>query len=120
MLHRLITLCTAFLLALAASGCVYIDGERVSGDDWRETQRVNRDVINQLEIGLSRGAVVDRLGTPVDSEAFMHDGDEIRVLFYRTRHRHSDGETSRDETTPLVFRNDRLEGWGLTLYDAVR
>ncbi|HBO12182.1 MAG TPA: hypothetical protein DD491_05290, partial [Halieaceae bacterium] len=62
----------------------------------------------------------DRLGTPADSEAFTRDGEEFRVLFYRTRHRHSDGETSRDETTPVVFRNDELVGWGQRVYDTVR
>ena len=62
----------------------------------------------------------DRLGTPADSEAFTRDGEEVRVLFYRTQHRHSDGETSRDETTPLVFRSGELVGWGQRVYDSVR
>ena len=61
---------------------------------------------------MERSQVVGRLGAPHFSEAFTRDGEEFRVLFFRTRHRHSDGETSRDETTPLVFRNDTLIGWG--------
>ena len=55
-----------------------------------------------------------------DSEAFMDDGEEVRVLFYRTNHKHSDGETTRDETTPLVFRNDQLVGWGTRVYESLR
>ncbi len=108
------------LLAITATGCVFIDGEHVDMDDWRSEQDDNREAISQLSIGMSREAVVDRLGTPADSEAFTRDGEEFRVLFYRTRHRHSDGETSRDETTPVVFRNDELVGWGQRVYDTVR
>jgi hypothetical protein len=108
------------LLSLSASGCVFIDGEYVSHDDWRADQRDNREAISRLELGELRIAVVEKLGTPADSEAFDHDGEEVRVLFYRTQHKHSDGETTRDETTPLIFRNDRLIGWGQTLYADLR
>lgn len=104
------------LLALAGTGCVFIDGEHVSRDDWQVTQRDNREAISQLVIGSSRSDVVAKLGTPSESEAFTDDGDEVRVLFYRTHRKHSDGETTRDETTPLVFRNDRLIGWGDKVY----
>ncbi|MDP5070265.1 MAG: DUF3192 domain-containing protein [Congregibacter sp.] len=112
--------CLITLLSAAASGCVFIDGEHVNTDDWRDNQRDNREMISQLEIGVSRSAVVKDLGIPADSEAFTHDGEEVRVLFYRTQRKHSDGETSRDETTPLVFKNDLLIGWGENLYRDLR
>jgi hypothetical protein len=108
------------LLSIAATGCVYVNGENVGIDDWKKEQRVNREEISNLEIGMTRGAVVNRLGTPSDSEAFSHEGEEVRVLFYRTRHKNSDGETSRDETTPLVFKNDLLLGWGDGVYADLR
>jgi hypothetical protein len=113
-------LCVVGLLVSSAAGCVIIDGEHVDVDDWRKNQEDNRAAISQLSIGMSRSAVIDELGTPAESEAFTRDGEEIRVLFYRTRHRHSDGETSRDETTPLVFRNDQLVGWGDSVYSSLR
>lgn len=105
---------------LTSTGCVIIDSERVSLDDWRDRQENNREAISNLEVGTSRTAVIDKLGTPAESEAFNVDGEELRVLFYRTHRRHSDGETSRDETTPIVFRNDALIGWGKTIYQDVR
>jgi Protein of unknown function (DUF3192) len=108
------------LLSLTAAGCVFIDGERVDVDDWRNEQRDNREAISKLEIGMSRSAVLDQLGAPADSEAFTREGEEVRVLFFRTQHKRSDGETSRDETTPLVFRNDQLVGWGDAVYDSLR
>jgi hypothetical protein len=113
-------LCTAALVTVALSGCVYVNGKQVDMDDWRETQSNNREAISKLNVGMSRSAVIDRLGTPDDSEAFTENGEEYRVLFYRTRHKHSDGETTRDETTPLVFRNDELVGWGNAVYEGLR
>ena len=108
------------LLALTSTGCVYINGERVGHDDWREEQRVNREAISQLAIGTPRSDVVRKLGTPSDSEAVNRDGEELRVLFYRTRHKHSDGRTTRDETTPLIFKDDVLIGWGDAVYADLR
>jgi hypothetical protein len=110
----------AALLTLGSTGCVYINGERIKSDDWRDTQEVNRKEISALSLGMQRSAVIERLGTPNDSEAFQHDGEEVRVLFYRTQRKHSDGETTRDETTPLVFKNDQLIGWGKSVYDEMR
>lgn len=104
------------LVASATTGCVYVNGEHISNSDWKDTQRHNREAISNLELGTSAQAVIDELGTPADSEAFSDDGVEVRVLFYRTTHKQSDGETSRDETTPLVFRDDRLIGWGAKIY----
>lgn len=119
-MNRAFSLATPLLFTLALSGCVIIDSDHVDKDDWRETQRVNRETISQLELGLSRTAVLDKLGAPFDSEAFTDGDDEVRVLFYRTRHAKSDGETTRDETTPVVFRNGRLVGWGDAVYSSLR
>ena len=114
-------LCLVASLSLIATGCVFIDGKHVNKDDWWDTQRDNREAISRLDIGMEREAVIARLGAPDDSEAFNTDnGEEVRVLFYRTTHKHSDGETTRDETTPLVFQDDVLTGWGHSVYEAVR
>jgi hypothetical protein len=119
--NHLIRLGLVALLSLAATGCVYVNGENVGwDDDWQKEQRINRNEISKLEIGTTRGAVIERLGTPTDSEAFTHEGEEVRVLFYRTQRKHSDGETTRDETTPLVFKNDLLIGWGNQVYADLR
>lgn len=108
------------LLATTFSGCVYVNGENISSSDWKDEQRTNREAISNLALGSSTAAVMDKLGTPADSEAFTQDDIEVRVLFYRTRHKQSDGETTRDETTPLVFRDDQLIGWGEKVYQDLR
>lgn len=119
-MKSLVHLCLVALLSLTATGCVYINGASVGQDDWREVQQGNREMISQLEMGSQRSVVVQKLGTPSDSEAFNHDGEAVSVLFYRTHRKHSDGETTRNETTPLIFKNDVLIGWGDTLYADLR
>ncbi len=105
----------AILLTFSLSGCIVVGGgdwDNDQHDNWREHQRENLRIINQLELNDSRQSVIEQLGAPDFSEAFSKKDDSYRVLFYRTQHEHSDGETTKDETTPLVFKNDRLIGWG--------
>ncbi len=113
-------LIAALLVSALATGCVYVDGDVTKDEDWQVTQDKNRNLISELELGMSRSEVIGRLGTPNDSEAFTSGGEEVRVLFYRTRHADSDGETTRSETTPLVFRGGKLVGWGDAVYAELR
>lgn len=80
------------------------DWDELRDSSWDANQRDNRDIISKLSLGADRSSVVSRLGTPSQPEALVKEGDEYRVLYYRTQHRHSDGETSKDETTPLIFK----------------
>ncbi len=101
----------------ALSGCIIVaDGDDwdddYRDDNWRETQKYNREAIADLRLGSSIDEIRNQLGSPEMSEAVNTDGREFVILRYRTQHRHSDGDTTRDETTPLVFENDRLVGWG--------
>jgi outer membrane protein assembly factor BamE (lipoprotein component of BamABCDE complex) len=108
---------TAVALALAVpalSGCVVAVGD-VKADresDWQELERDNRNMIARLETGMSIETVRSRLGTPEFSESLEVDGGQYSVLFYRTQRREADGMTTRDETTPLIFRDGMLVGWG--------
>lgn len=103
------------------TGCVlYVPGEGThswdSEEDWKRRQSDNREYIAELDAGADLGLVRDDLGRPDFSETFDSDGRAVTVLFYRTHHEHSDGDTSRDETTPLVFVDGVLRGWGETAY----
>jgi len=115
-----INLSIAAFLMLSLSGCIVIGGDHDWDEDWRVEQRENRDIISSLELQTKRSRVLDRLGAPNFSEAFTKNGDEYRVLYYRTQHRHSDGDTTKDETTPLVFKNDRLIGWGQDMLESLQ
>lgn len=117
MKHRFVMV-LAGMLIMTLAGCAITvnDGAGSKREaDWRERQEHNRYEIAHLEIGMSGTEVRERLGRPDISEAFTRDGAEYRILYYRTQHSRSDGKTTRDETTPLVFRDDRLEGWGETM-----
>lgn len=112
-MNTLLKLSAAVVLLTSLVGCISINGSH-SWDDkgWKDTQEANRKVISELAIGTERSNTLMRLGTPSFSEAFVKDGEEYSVLFYRTHHTASDGETLKNETTPLVFKNDKLIGWG--------
>lgn len=104
------------LLTLALSGCVISvrddGGWDDDPDDWQQVQERNQEAVAHLSLGRSLGSVTGELGTPDMTESFVRDGRTFEVLFYRTHRVHDDGRTTRDETTPLVFVDDELVGWG--------
>lgn len=83
---------------------------------WQEREIFNRKYISRLELGESKESVLRLLGPPDISEAHATDEGDLLVLFYRTQHVRSDGITTRDETTPLLFRDDQLLAWGESAY----
>ena len=83
---------------------------------WQEREIFNRKYISRLELGESKDSVLRLLGPPDISEAHNTEEGDLLVLFYRTQHVRSDGITTRDETTPLIFREDRLLAWGESAY----
>ena len=113
------TFATFFLSTL--SGCVIVAGDHEWDDSsWQSQQRENRETISELELQTERSKIISKMGAPSFSDAFVKEGDEYRVLYYRTQHTRSDGETTRDETTPLVFKNDKLVGWGNDVLATIR
>lgn len=116
----LLKLTTLTLLIASLGGCISINGNHDWDSNWEKKQNVNRTYINELSLGTQRSAVLMQLDTPSFSEAFVHKGKEYSVLFYRTHRISSDGATTKDETTPLVFKNDKLMGWGNELLSSIR
>jgi len=107
-------------MMLPLGGCVI----KINGDDkesdhsnWKSIQQSNVKRIKQLELGRSLGSIESEFGTPDIVESFQRDGNAYKVWFYRTRHVTSDGMTRRDETTPLVFIDEELVGWGESAID---
>jgi len=118
----IINLIAAALITFSLSGCIVVGGGDWNDDNnqWRDRQEDNKRVISQLELNDSRQSILEQMGAPDFSEAYAKGKDNYRILFYRTQHEHSDGETSKDETTPLIFKNDRLVGWGMDALVATR
>ncbi len=109
-------LALALAATVALSGCVIVtdtdDDWSVRGESWQHRQQDNQAYIADLRLGAALEQVKLDLGRPDHSEGFESNGREVIVLRYRTQHRHSDGDTTFDETTPLVFVNGALAGWG--------
>ncbi|HKL50863.1 MAG TPA: DUF3192 domain-containing protein [Wenzhouxiangellaceae bacterium] len=116
-MHALIRGVVAGAIVLVLGGCsIHVTGK--DGADGRdgglvEFERDNRLAIESLRLGMGLPEVQSVMPHESDfSEAFTVGGASYRVLFYRTQRVARDGVTTRDETTPLVFRNGELMGWG--------
>lgn len=107
------------LVAALLNGCVIAIGNDGNDEDndWQQRQDRNSRYIRSLDIGQSMASVEADLGTPDFNESFQRDGDVFQVLYYRTRQIDDDGKTDMDETTPLVFIDRSLVGWGPTAID---
>ena len=121
------TLILTIPLTLALTGCVVVVGNddhdgkfdwgnSNSSSEWKKVQDSNKAKIAELEVGNKIEDVKVKLGTPNINEAFTANKQQYQVLFYRTRHKHSDGETTKDECTPLIFVDGVLQSWGQKAY----
>ena len=110
----------AAIATLPLSGCVIRINDsdwESEGGDWKDRQRQNASRVQQLELGRTMSSIKVDFGEPDLVESFRRDSQDYKVLFYRTQHAKSDGMTTRDETTPLVFVDDVLVGWGDSAVD---
>ncbi len=89
---------------------------------WEDREAYNRKYIASmsLEDNHNKKAVIEYMGAPDITEAKQIDGDNVQVLFYRTQHVKSDGITTKDECTPLLFKNGLLIAWGDTAYQTYK
>lgn len=84
--------------------------------DWQDREQFNKVQIAKLQLGTDRRAVIAQLGSPDISEAKQVAQTRYQVMFYRTQHMESDGITTLNECTPLLFENDNLVAWGEGAY----
>jgi len=113
------------IVILLMTGCATID--RMAND--------NNQKMSQLSLGMTKQAVLSIMGTkrirtgsvpayisnPHKSDAYKDkDGDFIEVLYYFTGSKARDGAITEDETTPVVFVNNELVGWGHSFIDKIR
>jgi len=105
----------AFSAALLTGCVVAIGNDGFTEDDqWVQEQKRNDRYISGIQIGTNIDAVRADLGEAEFHDSFQRDGNVFEVLYYRTHHEHSDGKTTRDETTPIVFVEGQLVGHGPT------
>jgi hypothetical protein len=111
-----------FGLSLGLSGCVISvdgDGEYGHQSDWQHKEQKNRKHISRLQKDASYDEIVNRMGIAEFNEFYAKGDDTFQVLYYRTQRIDGDGVTTKDECTPLIFKNSALVGWGDSAYSAL-
>ncbi|MBH0091454.1 DUF3192 domain-containing protein [Pseudoalteromonas sp. SCQQ13] len=86
---------------------------------WQDREAYNKRYIEKLKIEdtATLNSVLEYLGSP-DLTFAKRDEDQVwQIVFYRTQHKTSDGITTIDECTGLLFKNGQLILWGSSAYD---
>ncbi len=90
--------------------------------DWEDRELMNRQAIQELQLGTSLTQITEKMGTADFNEIVLGKEDDdvkYQVLFYRTQRTTEDGMTTKDECTPLVFSEQALVGWGHDFFDSL-
>ncbi|MGI9278285.1 MAG: DUF3192 domain-containing protein [Endozoicomonas sp.] len=102
--------------AITLSGCsINIGGSKSKGPEYnqqQETDKLQREKVSRLNEGESIESVRNNLGIPDFTESYSRNDKKIKVLFYRTQRVKADGMTTKDECTPLIFVDKKLDSWG--------
>ena len=109
-------------LSLGLSGCVIsVDADCEYGhhSDWQDKEQKNRKYISRLQQNTGYEEILNRMGIADFNELHSKGDDTYQVLYYRTQRIDGDGVTTKNECTPLVFKNSVLVGWGESAYDAI-
>ena len=110
------------LLALMAYGIfvllvVIFYDDSPSNMQWEDREAYNKQYIAKLNIdNFTFERAIEELGSPDITEAKKVDGSNYQVMFYRTQHMKSDGITTQDECTPLLFKDGQLTAIGRSAY----
>ena len=110
------------LVALAAYGVfvalvVNFYDDSPAKMQWEDREAYNRQFIAKLELKkFNFNSAIEQLGSPDITEAKIVNESSYQVSFYRTQHVKSDGITTQDECTALLFTNGILTAIGKTAY----
>jgi len=80
---------------------------------WEDRQEFNLQYINGIKLNnFSLDQILIELGSPDITEAKTINNIHYQLTYYRTQHIKSDGITTIDECTPLLFKNEVLYAIG--------
>ncbi len=108
----------AFIIyGVFAAGVMHFYQDTPIQMEWDEREGFNRKYINTLALDkTSADKTLQDLGAPDLTEAKKVNEKSYQVMFYRTQHKHSDGITTQDECTALLFKDGILIGIGESAY----
>jgi hypothetical protein len=76
---------------------------------WEDRESFNRQYISRLSLdSTDLNKIINELGSPDITEARKVADNNFQITFYRTQHVKSDGITTQDECTALLFKNNQL------------
>lgn len=77
---------------------------------WNDREAYNQKYISQLnaQAELTQPQLIEKLGGPDITEAKKVGDDVYQLMYYRTKRDISDGITTRQECTALLFKNQKL------------
>jgi len=98
-----------FAYAIFVALVVTFYDDSPSNMKWEDREAFNRQFISKLKLGEYKfeQALTD-LGSPDITEAKKVEDKNFQVLFYRTQHMKSDGITTQDECSFLLFVDEVL------------
>lgn len=81
---------------------------------WEDREAFNVRFLEKLSLEdfNSLDTILNEIGAPDLTFAKQVDDDRFQIIYYRTQHVHSDGITTMDECTGLLFKNNLLIAWG--------
>jgi hypothetical protein len=76
---------------------------------WEDREAFNKQYVTKLKLDeFTFDQIIKDLGSPDITEAMKKNSDHFQLMFYRTQHVKSDGITTEDECTALLFKNNVL------------
>lgn len=94
-------------IAITACSCAVF-----TGGCGFHTASVNVEKSKTLRAGMTKQQVLDIMGKPLDEEFCSPN-----VWYYYTDLRWLDGQPTRDECMPVIFKDGKLAGWGNEYYN---
>lgn len=111
---RYILLGIGLYVALASLVIVFYQDDPATMN-WQDREAFNNRFIDKLKAGqkLSSDTLLQQLGAPDLTFAKKRNEHVYQIFFYRTQHVKSDGITTQDECTGMLFKDGLLIAWGL-------
>ncbi len=118
---KLILVGIALYVAFAASILTFYKDDP-SRMHWEDREAFNIQFISKLSLtdATTQKTVIDYLGSPDLTEAQKINDVVYQVLFYRTQRTKSDGFTTRDECTPMLFKDGVLIAIGASAWQTYK
>lgn len=99
----------------------------------KQVREMNKEKLNELEIGMSENVVLMMMGhkaikigsapftieNPFKTEIYTDDVDVYKILYFYTDLVKRDGFITDEELTPIIFKNNKLIGWGRDVWKKI-